>query len=653
MHKNSDLSAHAKKMVNSCNKRDTVKGKAIIDMLRKCNQPISEAIINFQQKYGGLSCRFRRMPAGGSIYAKDFVLDLFYKIVFQTTPYINQYEGKCLVECIYYPSYPFCRGFMDEEGRIYSFIDGKYSIIADNIEMFLEGEAVKYHILSISNQWFTKSFYQSDFSNWLNDKELGLFEITDASSEYNKWWKTKDNTIFINYQYNGSEYKWGNAFTANADALKKLKSDGFSSYTIFPINLPYDFEKKHAVIDNPRELYYFNEKLYHTCDSSYINVMPVNEPGDAFLFLTGKNDFSVNQPIQQFLDKFPKFDLNNEVFDSDLVKYSIENNSGCILKIINYLSEMDSNTSLHSRTIAESNVYMLLVGEYFRRLIEFADSVHVKGVHPLYAYALEIPEVPETVSEELLFTQLNKMEHSYSKLFTMVCLKYMKLAQEGYETASKFYRVFEPVLLFFATGGYFLKAHGYLEIGRYAVPFNNWRNKSGKISIDIYKEMPKAWASRNFNYALNRIDRIKWSEDGVLPKLREPLLSERKGIGKLQSFFYNLATAESVDNPSFLYSARKLGENPLSNITDLCPNLIEVEDTLIRCICESYLEWSILLDKGNREATKNPCLYEPFIELYIEGGNLTELYRNTLILIEAMESKPINSYSEFLISEGW
>ena len=513
-------------------------------------------------------------------------------------------------------------------------------------EKFLDGAAVTYKILNIHKLWFTKSFYQSALSEWLNNKELGLYEIEEASNNYNKWWKNKESTIFISCQYKNSQFYLGTAFAANYTVLKRLESKGFSTYSIYPYNITYDFENKYAVIDNPKELYYFNEKLYRTCDSNHIKIQHINEPSDILLYLAGKKDFNVVHPIQEFLNKFSKFDLEKDAFDDSLVKYAAENNSESILKLIDYLTEVDYKSLWHMRTVSESDVYMLIAGEYFRRLIEFCELEHIKAMHPLYAYGLDIPGVPQDVNTEALFRKQNKLDpYTYKTAFVIACLKYMKLAQEGNEIASRFYKVFEPVLLFFAAGGEFSKEHGYFTIGGATIGMNGWISHAGKMPFDIYKEIPKAWSMRHFNYSLHRIKRIKWSKVGVLSKLPEP--QQNKGLGKLKVFFKDLVTTDNTDYSQFLYLARKLGGESLSNITTLCSNLIEVENTLIRCICESYLEWSALIDAGNSEALKNPCLYEPFIDLFIEGGNLTQIHIKTLELIEVMKNKPITSYFDF------
>ncbi|MOA43077.1 hypothetical protein D3C78_1651940 [compost metagenome] len=89
-------------------------------------------------------------------------------------------------------------------------------------------------------------------------------------------------------------------------------------------------------------------------------------------------------------------------------------------------------------------------------------------------------------------------------------------------------------------------------------------------------------------------------------------------------------------------------DSTASEILLHCPVLRRVEGTAAWCICVSYLNWAKRLDQRNPVAMKNPCLYEPFIELLHEEDRIELWETRTMDLIQYMNKAPIMNYADVL-----
>lgn len=86
-----ELSSTAIEMIDTSHKLSTVKDRdEIIKVISKNKMPISEAMLDFQEKYGGLSYKFSELSN------KGYIFDLFYydrDFKSYELRYCQKYEG--------------------------------------------------------------------------------------------------------------------------------------------------------------------------------------------------------------------------------------------------------------------------------------------------------------------------------------------------------------------------------------------------------------------------------------------------------------------------------------------------------------------------------------------------------------------------------
>ncbi|KQN98981.1 hypothetical protein [Paenibacillus sp. Leaf72] len=543
--------------------------------------------------------------------------------------------GIVKLECIYY-DYRDGGDFIGKDGKLYRYIQGTYSILADSVQEFLESEAVKYGLLQKQKQWLVKTVYDSDISRWLLDNELGLTEIKEASGAYIKWWKSSDGNIFI-HEYDKERLGNANAYVANTVDLQRLYNNSCLSIQGFPFHCYYNIEAKSAEIDNVRERYYFNHQLYNTCDYSRIQIKQVEGPEDIYLSYLGEKEFMLRQPVSDFLKKLPVLSLPLTDYDSDLVDFAIKQGDESILKLISYLTRLEDAEDTGRRTVAESDVDMLYVSEYFRRLVQFSEKMGIK-THPLFFHPYEAAGISYELTAEDWYPQLKEIKLTHAQRACKYTLLYMKLAQEGNEVAAKVYPIYEPLLMFYILGGCFRKGHGFIDVGTYSFHQSGWQSMAAIQPIDVYSNTIGTYKKRYLGHAVRKIGEINWVE-------KKGELSHFNG-NSLSWWIENVGAA-----PAFLFKAKELNIDYSPNVFSLCPDMIRVEGTLVQWICESYLQWASLVDNRNPEAMKNPCLYDPFIELFRNENELAVMEKKIIDLIHLMEKEPMISYVEALKRE--
>lgn len=133
---------------------------------------------------------------------------------------------------------------------------------------------------------------------------------------------------------------------------------------------------------------------------------------------------------------------------------------------------------------------------------------------------------------------------------------------------------------------------------------------------------------KNFSESCSRIDDINWNNTVYDKPSHKILVQEFIRRGNIFRDIYDRENTKRL----VVFSAAKIinAEIPQyiqKNIED--KNLIEYGWTMAT-LCESYLEWSYLIDTNNKVAIEYSDLYEPITKLFERGGRLS-YHQNELI----------------------
>ena len=225
------LSSNAQQMLLSGKRVDTVKGiENIKSIFIEEGIPIFPKVIEFQDLYGGIWYKI------GPKYYKGFSMDLFYyhdvKRKYQFH-YYSKEEDRFLFQCMDYHYAGDIGPCIDEGGKIYYCGMGKYSITADNIEEFLEDEAVKFHLVNDNPEvrWLTRGATPNEVLQFHNNVKLIRIENKSFSNKYFEWWSDTSENIFI--RINIVKNNYATVYCSNKDALITLyKQDKPASFFI-------------------------------------------------------------------------------------------------------------------------------------------------------------------------------------------------------------------------------------------------------------------------------------------------------------------------------------------------------------------------------------------------------------------------------------
>ncbi|UIO40061.1 hypothetical protein LOY85_14640 [Brevibacillus brevis] len=637
------LSETAKAFVQQCTRRETITDREQVKkILQQKGIPAFDALLDVQEKYGGLSYSF-----GGEIDNR-FCIDLWGSFAHRDgeerrIPEVLNYEGQTVVECFHVMDDRLSKGgYIGEDGKLYTLLYTTFQVFAENMEELLESEGVKYSLLREKKQWVVKWIEQSDVAHWLSSIEQKPILIEQASQGYQKWWKSHDGRLYVHVRNGMGIYAV--AYAMEVDDLTQL---GLGSYFIlrgFPFDCSYQYDRERAEVKNTMEMFQFQSRLYKTCDYSRITVPQVKEAKDIYLYVTGQKTYQRERPIEDFLLKFPALELPIEDFDHSLLEFALCNGDERILKLITYIANL-ANHHNHRSTSAENNVDYLLFHEYLRRIHVFIEA-HPMNVHPLYFHPYRAAGVPAEHDIAKKNTVVARMKGNRAQSVSELTLYYMTCAKEGNEIAAHIYQIYEPMLLLYALEGSIRVDHGLIEVGGNTFHPSSWQARAGKDPFDVYHRTAEAWRNRNVEFAIDQIKRVKWDKKIGNTVERDFGKSKRSGEA-LKAAFTRLE--------------RRLGdalsESPFASVhTDqilskLCYDypLLQTDDgSIAYSICQRYLEWAHLVDRKHPVATKSPCLYEPFIEMLYEEDQIENWESKTMNLIRLMELESIEKYAEVL-----
>ncbi len=380
MNNPSILSGIVKEFIRQCPRRETVRDRTeVAQVLRQNGIPVFEALLDFQEQYGGMHYEF------GGLKDQSIVLDAMGpSLPGGGLPKVMKHGDEEIVECLYFRDIYWDRScYMDRYGTLYVLLmNGELMFFENRAETFIENQAVLSSLLGKQKQWVTNTVYESQVSAWISNAGPAPILLTPSDQEASQWWKSPDERLYVHIKRVKGKDAAGTAYAAEADDLAQLTSGDVYSARGFPFNGSYYPEKKLLYTDDIRQQFLFNRKLYNNGDYAKVTIAHVQDTREMYLYLTGQKDYPVERLIEDFLLRLPGLELPAGDYDDTLIGYAREQGDEMILKLMSHIAGMEYRY-FPSRSAAEQMVDGLLYREFLRRMALFADAYSISA-HPLY-----------------------------------------------------------------------------------------------------------------------------------------------------------------------------------------------------------------------------------------------------------------------------
>lgn len=182
-------------MLSNGKKVDTIKDKEEIKKIFiDQGIPLFDKIVEFQELYGGIWYKI------GSVFYEGFRMNIIYFNEREQKYKLNYHkkiDGKYYFNCMDYHYAGDIGPCIDEDGKIYAFGMGQVLVRADNIEDFLEDEAIKYYFVNKNPTWLNRGAKKSKIDEFKKTNALSKIDRKSFSDKYFEWWCNTDETIFI------------------------------------------------------------------------------------------------------------------------------------------------------------------------------------------------------------------------------------------------------------------------------------------------------------------------------------------------------------------------------------------------------------------------------------------------------------------------
>ncbi len=226
------LSETVNDMILSGKKVDTIKNKDEIKrVFANEGIPFFDKVIDFQVSFGGIWYKI------GERFYTGFRMDMFFFNEFEEKyelKFFKKENGKYYVQCM---DYHYAGDFgpcIDEDGKIYDFCMGRFFIRADNIEEFLDDDAIKYYMVNKHKTWLTRGAKISEIDEFKKTEALNKIKRESFSDKYFEWWCNTEETIFVRIDL-VNKYGYAKVYCKDQKILEQLyKSD--IPVSVFPPN---------------------------------------------------------------------------------------------------------------------------------------------------------------------------------------------------------------------------------------------------------------------------------------------------------------------------------------------------------------------------------------------------------------------------------
>lgn len=226
------LSETVNDMILSGKKVDTIKDKDEIKrVFANEGIPFFDKVIDFQVSFGGIWYKI------GKKFYEGFQMDMFYFNTFKEKyelRYFRKENGKYFFQCMEYHYAGDFGPCIDEDGKIYHLCMGSFFISADNIEEFLEDEAIKYYMVNKHPNWLNRGAEKSEIDEFKKTNALNKIKRESFSDKYFEWWCNTEETIFIRIDL-VSKHNHAEVYCKNQKVLEQLYKSNISA-CVFPPN---------------------------------------------------------------------------------------------------------------------------------------------------------------------------------------------------------------------------------------------------------------------------------------------------------------------------------------------------------------------------------------------------------------------------------
>ncbi len=172
-----------------------------------------------------------------------------------------------------------------------------------------------------------------------------------------------------------------------------------------------------------------------------------------------------------------------------------------IIELIKHVSQKEFYISDYRKNIEESKIGYLLIKEYFRRVMTLNQFLQFNHKTFVDFFCLDVVcIIDENLSVNIddaideVCPDVRNIVYPILKVICHKCVKLLVLAEQGNILANEYYDIYEPLLLFFATGGTINHEHGWLEIGAYINPIDELVSQSlESLPINIYEITSGLW----------------------------------------------------------------------------------------------------------------------------------------------------------------
>jgi hypothetical protein len=213
-----NLSSRAKEMLSKgTRKRVPREYNMIIDILEKHKHPAIDNIVKFQQEYGGISYKLNKYDYGHELGILTY--DSHYCV---HRCCCRKYEDKYYFDFIESSEFSCIPGIIDEERRVFISYGSEAYLKADSIESLIEKHAVKYYFTNKNHMWLNRGVKIDALSKWLDSNKNEFVKIKEASDSNTIWWKSKDETVFLQFDGLNFPYPHGDIYCTNKEILYDL-----------------------------------------------------------------------------------------------------------------------------------------------------------------------------------------------------------------------------------------------------------------------------------------------------------------------------------------------------------------------------------------------------------------------------------------------
>lgn len=175
-------------------------------------------VVEFQQYYGGFCCEV------GKKYCDGFRIDLFHLdknyLAYKFRDIVKE-NDKYFFQCMTHYNSQDKNLYIDELGKIYNHNMNNFIIKAENIEEFLDDEAIKYSFVKKQREWLSLEVEKDEVDEFNEYNNFIKIERDTFTNQYFEWWKDSQESIFIRIDLTNPD-NYSTIYCKDTNVLEKL-----------------------------------------------------------------------------------------------------------------------------------------------------------------------------------------------------------------------------------------------------------------------------------------------------------------------------------------------------------------------------------------------------------------------------------------------